>query len=599
MHIKQKSIQLFVTALFSVTAFCAVNASQAAAATWPPVGFTEAPASQNAKFSDVTTSAVTVRAPLPATFGSRPAACDNLAFLRIKRTSGPAVPSNADKVLIAQPGVLEGASAFQSVASNLVHRAWAENGKNIEFWAVDRRPNCLEDIDGLRLAKASGDPKKLIDYYYKGASYGGHQFAGFLTKDSPQARWLSKFGLDQTVKDWNEIITRGIPSQADRQQKVYCGGHSLGGVITGVYADYDFDGNSATTADAGYNQCHGYFGLDTLVTDDPLKLRQLGPGLGITSLTNGFTSSYDALLQSGLVAPFVSFPGINPEVMHLLTGLGAASQISPASESDLIEYLPAGKDVQLAYKLYFSRNLSNFLSGSPGLADFRMTNQALLGTFIDDNSMPLSIVQTSVGFFDGGPVADKNFPLPNALGAIPGLDWLTGGILGTGHLAIPTDYGRRCILLLCWYQPGTGPLYKWRNYNQLAGVSIPRDQFGKPFTNAGAEVTDIGDLADSLAALPINFAEAYFPMKLMLDTAAALAGSTSVVPGEVHPGGVAARPNINIFTGDGPLKGIAKILSPQSPVIPGYQHLDVLTAAPVQNNGQAEPVSSALLDYLY
>ncbi|MGH2906658.1 MAG: hypothetical protein ACRDKI_07795 [Solirubrobacterales bacterium] len=595
---RSRAILIAVT-LLTALATAGVAAGQASAAAWPPAGFSEATASQNAKFADVQASAVTVDAPLPASFAAHPAACDKLTFLRIKRIGGPAIPSDADKVLIAQPGVLEGASAFQDVGSNLVHRAWSERGKNIEFWAVDRRANCLEDVNGLRLAKATNDPKKLIDYYYKGASYGGQTFAGFLKKNSPDVKWLAKMGMDQTLRDWNEVITRGIPLQSDRQQKVYCGGHSLGGLITGAYADYDFDGNPATLADAGYNQCKGYFGLDTLVTDDPVKLRELGAATGLSALASGVTGGYDALLQSGAIAPFVSLPGINPEVMYLLTGVGAATQLAPTTESGLVKYLPADSDVQLAYKLYFSRDLSTFLSGSPGLADFRMTNQALLGTFIDDNSMPLGIVQTSVGFFDGGPVADKNFPLPDVLGNIPGLEWLTNGILGTGHLAIPTDYGRHCLLLICWYTPGTGPLYKWRNYNQLGGVSIPRDFFGRPYTDKYQEVTDINDVADSLAALPMNFVEAYFPLKLALDSFLGLAGATGTVPGQVHPEGVAARPNINILTADGPVAGLARVFSPESPVIPGYQHLDVLTAAPTQNNGQPEPAATKLLDYLY
>lgn len=599
MDIEVRHARTLIAALIASVVFCALGASSASAASWPRAGFSEGPASQNAKFPDVEASAVTVSAPLPASFGAHPAACDNLNFLRMRRVGGPADPSDASKVLIAQPGVLEGASAFQDIGSNLVRRAWTEHGQNIEFWAIDRRANCLEDVNGLRLAKAAHDPTKLLDYYYHGASYQGNQFEGFLGKDAPQVQWLAKMGMDQTLRDWNEVITRGIPSQADRQQKVYCGGHSLGGIITGAYADYDFDGDPSTTADAGYNQCRGYFGLDTLVTDDPVKLRQLGASLGLTSLTNGVTSGYDALLQSGAIAPFVSLPGINPEVMYLLTGVGAAAQISPTVESNLVAQLPADSDVQLAYRLYFSRDLGGFLTGTPRLADFRMTNQALLGTFTDDNSMPLGIVQTSVGFYDGGPVADKNFPLPNVLGNLPGLEWLTNGILGTGHLAIPTDYGKHCFIVLCWYEPGTGPLYKWRNYNQLAGQSIARDAFGNPYTSTREEVTDINDLADSLSALPMNFVEGYFPMKLMLDSVLALGGSTSAVPGEVHPEGVAARPNINIITGGGPVAGIAKLLSPQSPVIPGYQHLDVLTAAPVQNNGQPEPASSALLDYLY
>ena len=59
-----------------------------------------------------------------------------------------------------------------------------------------------------------------------------------------------------------------IPDQQGRKQKVLCGGHSLGGFITGYFSEWDFDGNRATTDDAGFNQCAGYFALDTAVTSD-------------------------------------------------------------------------------------------------------------------------------------------------------------------------------------------------------------------------------------------------------------------------------------------------------------------------------------------
>ncbi|MFG2467263.1 hypothetical protein ACGFXB_17650, partial [Streptomyces canus] len=47
------------------------------------------------------------------------------------------------------------------------------------------------------------------------------------------------------------------------------------------------------------------------------------------------------------------------------------------------------------------------------------------------------------------------------------------------------------------------------------------------------------------------------------------------------------------LAGDGLLAG--RVPADLHPVVAdGYQHLDVLTAAPVQNNGRPEPVSTAL-----
>jgi hypothetical protein len=54
-----------------------------------------------------------------------------------------------------------------------------------------------------------------------------------------------------------------------------------------------------------------------------------------------------------------------------------------------------------------------------------------------------------------------------------------------------------------------------------------------------------------------------------------------------------ANPTLTVLAGDGLLAG--HIPAGLHPVIaPGYQHLDVLTAALVQNDGRPEVVSSSL-----
>ena len=63
------------------------------------------------------------------------------------------LPGHA-RILVAQPGILEGAGAFDSVARNTVAAA-AKNGKHIEFWALDRRSNCLEDHTGVQAGLAA------------------------------------------------------------------------------------------------------------------------------------------------------------------------------------------------------------------------------------------------------------------------------------------------------------------------------------------------------------------------------------------------------------------------------------------------------------
>ncbi len=553
--------------------------------TWPPAGFTEIQADMHLAFPDTAATAVTVYAPLPDSFPEHPAECDNLRFLRVRHADGPDNPSDADRILIAQPGVLEGASAFYNVAGNLVTRAYGERGKYIEFWAIDRRANALEDLNGLELARSTGDPHDFIDYYYRGREYRGKKFEGFLNAYT-DADWLAEMGMDRTLRDWNEVITRGIPDQAVRQEKVYLGGHSLGGFITGAYACWDFDGDPDTTGDAGYNQCAGYFGLDTTVTSGTLVGTMSGSSVDLGSLLGDIPENAVALMRAGYLMRFVSLPGIiDPEVMTLLTGIGAAAHLWPDEESDSVSYMPRTFTTDLSYRVYHSRNLCDFLGATVSLRKIRYTNEALFGVFMDDNAMPISIIRSSAGFFEGGRLADKNFPLSEAqaeaLAEAPGLEFMTG-FFGGGKLAIAVDDGT---------SNDEGPLYGWLNYDEIDDASVPLARDGEPYTTAASEATDMRDLSFSVGALPMNFVEAYFPMRLAIE-------SMLGTDGLVHADGVERHPVLDIVAGDGPnLAG--ENMRPGTPVIPGYDHLDVLTAAAVQNDGQPEKVTTNLLDFIF
>jgi hypothetical protein len=532
-------------------------------------GRTETAVASTSPVTGVTESVVRVKAPLPASFGARPAACDWLSYLRYRASDGPQASADADRILVAQPGILEGAGAFDSVARNTVARA-AEQGLHIEFWALDRRSNCLEDRTGI----ASGDQHTAVDYYYRGKQVAGRTFAGYLGND--RLGWMAKLGIEQTVRDQYDLLTAELPDQGLRKRKVLCGGHSLGGVITGYFATADFDGDRATTADAGHNQCAGYFALDTTVSTsladlsgsipDDTNLPDIGLGHG----------AVQAGLDSGLLPRSLSAPVLlNPETMTLLAIAGLGAVRDPGGEADLPSYLPSNVNIEATNRFLFSKDTTAFLTGSPAVKDFRLTNAAVLGALMDDNAVPLAFLQSSVGFFDGGPIADKNFPVANGGAQQPGL-------FGTDYKAIPD-------------RPH-GPLYTWRNYDRVGDPDDPgyRSADGTPFTAAGKEVTDVQELARSLAEQPLDFTEQYFPTKLVTDLQ--LATSPQVKRLVVHPEGLTANPTLTVLAGDGLLAG--RIPSDLRPVVAdGYQHLDVLTAAPVQNNGRPEPVSTSLTEF--
>ncbi|WP_055533712.1 hypothetical protein [Streptomyces graminilatus] len=528
---------------------------------------TEAPvASSGTAAAGVTETVVRVKAPLPASFGVRPAACDWLSYLRYRSSDGPAKSADADRILVAQPGILEGAGAFDSVARNTVARA-AEQGSHIEFWALDRRSNCMEDHTGVD----SGDQHTAVDYYYRGKRVAGRTFDGFAGND--KLGWMAKLGIEQTVRDQYTLLKAELPDQRVRERKLLCGGHSLGGVITGYFAVADFDGDPATTADAGYRQCAGYFALDTTVSTslgglsgnipDDSNLPDIGLGYAVVQ----------AGLDSGVLPRSFSAPVLlNAETMTLLAVAGVGAIQDPGGEADLPSYLPSTFNIEATNRFLFSKDAANFLTGSPGVRDFRLTNEAVLGALLDDNSVPLAFLQSSVGFFDGGPIVDKNFPVANSGNQGPGTAY-------KATLGVPN-----------------GPLYTWRNYDRVGDPDDPgyRSADGTLFTDAGKEVTDIRELARSLAGQPLDFTEQYFPTKLVTDIE--LGTSPQVKRLVVHPEGIKARPTLTVLAGDGLLAG--RIPADLHPVVAdGYQHLDVLTAAPVQNNGRPEPVSTSLTEF--
>ncbi|MPY44181.1 hypothetical protein FNH04_31035 [Streptomyces phyllanthi] len=537
---------------------------------------TETPVASTSPITDVVETQVSLRVPLPVSAGIRPERCDRLSYLRYRSASGPASSAAADRILVAQPGILEGAGAFDSVARNTV-RAAAEQGRHIEFWALDRRSNCLEDNTGI----ASGDTGKAVDYYYGGREVNGRTFSGFVTSD--QAGWLAEVGLEQTVRDQYDLLAAELPDQRLRKQKVLCGGHSLGGVLTGVFATWDFDGNPATTADAGYNQCAGYFALDTTIStslDDlqgndgdmngGLLPERTVPdtGLGLTVVRAG--------LRTGVLPRFLGLPVVlNPETMNLLAIGGLAARNAPDAESALLDSVPSNVNLETTARTLFSKDAGVFLTGRPTIRDFRLTNAAVLGAFVDDNSAPLAFLHSSVGLFDspgGGRIVDKEFPVSNDVQGSPAL-------FGSELKAIPDE--------------PDGPLYTWRNFDRVGAPDDPvhRSENGTPFTTAAKEVTDIRELARSLSEQPLDFTEDYFPTRLVTDIQ--LIDEPELARKLVHKNGLTANPRITFVAGDGILAD--HVPEDENPVIlPGYQHLDVLTAAPVQNGGGREQISVRL-----
>lgn len=547
-----------------------VVAAAAPSATAQPIDMerTEIAVVSSSPISSVAESVVSLRIPLPESAGPHPAACDRLSYLRYRDGAGPARSADADAVLVAQPGIFEGAGAFDSVARNTVAAA-AQLGRHVEFWALDRRSNCLEDHLGRRAGLAANDVHLAVDYYYRGADVDGRRFGGVVPND--QLGWLGHLGVAQTVQDQFDLLAAELPDPALRKRKTLCGGHSLGGVLTAFFAEWDFGGA------AGADQCAGYFALDSSI-DTSLSALNGIPDIIDLSLGGIGATAVEAALDGGALPRVLALPAvINPETMNLLGIAGLAAYLAPDAESDLARYVPGSLNQETTYRVLLSRDAAAAATGSPSVRDFRITNAAALGAFLDANSQPLALLQAGFGFFDGGTVTGKDFPLPGDVAAVPALRGLTGMLFGPDRKAIPD-------------QPN-GPLYTWRNYDDPAATA-PADRNGAPFTDAVHEVTDIADLARSLAAQPLDFTEWYFPMRLAFDVFQSQA--PELARHRTHPGGVLANPTINLIGGAGVVVATGWRGHGETVTAPGYHHIDVLTAAARQPGGRPEIVSTNL-----
>lgn len=518
----------------------------------------------------VVASTVTLSAPMPARTPARPAACDTISYLRLRSQSGPAQAKQSDAVLISMPGILAGAGSMDETGRGVV-RAASARGKHFEFWSLDRRSNCLEDHWGTALARANDDPQLAFDYYFKGASFGGNKFAGLAT--GARLSWLSRMTLAQTIKDEATVISRELPASF-RKKKLLCGGHSLGGPLTSALASLDFDGDPRTTADAGWRQCAGFFALDT-------RLPVAASGTQATVISALKLS--DVLGQGAYGSPTLTGgPPLSSEVFQILPVLGLAAEMAPDQQSTILPQLPHNSNFDSALGLLLSRDLWQALTHNPDVRTLRATNAAALAAVFDDNSSPISILRAGLGIGAGGPFAPKQFPV--AYNSPPVL-----GLFGGARLAAPTAYGPKA------------PLYRWLDWQQSAASAPLRDPWGTPYSQPENEVTDMRSFAHNMAGDGLNFAEQYFPARLVTDLAGWTLGDRSGAQSVFrYPNGVTKKPAIyfdamrGLGGSAGPVSGPAgtKVVK-----LPGYAHLDVGTAAEVDATGNPAPIPRELVEF--
>ncbi len=507
-----------------------------------------------------------VYSPYPRENGEIPAGtncgwdCDYIRFTRYRpATAGD--PKAVDAILILIPGYMGGANSFDYIGRQLVSMAEADSSVgSLEVWAMDRRTNCLEDLTGMNAAEAAGDPGIAVDYYYYGSEVDGKVFQGFLGEsDVP---FLSEFGLSLLMNDVRTIIAQMLPETADPKQTVFVGGHSAGGGFASYFAGWDFDGNPATEEDAGFSMCAGLIGLDGTV----------GPRSGDFIDEADYAQRLEDI-RGGASPRLNLLMGVTPEALSLFELIGMNAHLFPDDEATLARDVPYSDSVVSLMRMLSSRDLVHYLTGTPSFADFRYTNEAVLGAFFDDDFNPVGILQTSMGFLQGGPVVEKDFPgdLADLLGLF--------GIQKDG-VYIPWDAGPPDDL-------GTGPLYSWVNFDEVGNASDPdyQDTTGSlTYTTWRDEVTDIQDVAVSLYRGETNFPEWYYTSRIGLDGQAASA-----------PYG----PDYGLFFSHNDMIETLPLLNIRASEHEGYNHQDVLFAAADRPSHRESEVLGPMMDFVF
>ena len=501
----------------------------------------------------------TIYAPAPRDNGTPPPECDYIRYLRYRPQTLDGLPKEVRAVLVLLPGYGGGAASFDYLGRNLVAMAELNNAGSIEVWALERRPNCLEDLSAMNAAEEARDPEVAVDYYYLNKPVNGRTFPGFLRQD--EVPFLSEFGLKLFMEDIFTVISSKIPDPAVRKNTVFIGGHSLGSPLSSLFAGWDMDGNPQTLDDAGYNNCAGLIGLEGRVS--------------FTSFSTLTEAAYVRRLEgirSGSSPRYQQLAGITPEALALLEMMAMYAAFAPDEESTLFQRVPYSRDVEQLIRAIHSRDLLQYITGVPAFTDYRYTNEALLGIFIDDNFQPVSIMQASLGFLYGGPVVAKTFSLFPA-------NLMGGGSGSDGKLFIAGDPGPP-------ENPGSGPLYKWANFDEIGDAADPdyRDTSGTlTYTTEVSEVTDIQDFARLLFQGPLNFPEWYYAARLGLDMSAAAAPfSTRYGLNYLHRDTAASLPVIQFLASE----------------IEGYDHIDVLCAATDRPQRRKNEVFEPLLKFL-
>jgi hypothetical protein len=515
---------------------------------------------------------------------------NRVSYLRTFLAKPNAPPPRA--IWIVVPGFLGGGGTFTPLARQLVQKY---NG-NLEVWAVDRRPNQLEDRRGADYTvdqiAAATSTDEVRDALYAGTFFYLPEDGSFDTNENgeiddptelPDAlgdprsyvlleqddlRFFAHWGVDTYVRDWKTLVDRAR-SIVGADGVVLFGGHSQGTYWASVFAAYDFDPDP-DVVDAGYEHLDGIVLLEGGGAGS-------GPSASAPDLAEYEATVADLETAGGPDVYLDDFQGIQPAVLGPAAELAGLAGIHLPDESAILQ--------------------RTAVFGAPPFTLFftaPFDNRAQIAFFIDDDTQPITAFRASLGFSDDG---------RNTL--IPG-----GGFLGEFYFAAANATLRR----FKDFDDPTLPTCPPNVRNVSPGCAI--EDLGPPGDTSNpsgprwgveAEVTSLDDVLE-IQALASNFVEWYFGSgRPGLDGAygndsSALVAESVAAHGHEGPLVLTQQANVDVpilciggSNGLTPLASnfasyLASIATPTADqeiaILEGYAHLDPLTA---RDNG-AVPV---------
>jgi pimeloyl-ACP methyl ester carboxylesterase len=398
-------------------------------------------------------------------------------------------------ILILVPGFLGGAGTFSPLARQLVEAF----GGALEVWAVDRRPNQLEDRRGSlyaqqRIAEARS-PQDLAQAIEEATFFYVPEEEGFDVNQNgeidppfelPDAfgeprsyvrlsqddmRYAADWGVDTYVRDWKVLVDRAREMVGPRGLVLF-GGHSQGTYWTGVFAAYDFDPDP-NVVDAAYQSVDGL-----------LLLEGGGPGPAAADAPDlaGYQSQVAALEQPGGPDVFLqSFQDIEPAVLGPGAEVSGLAAIALPDERSFVQKTTV-----------FSKAPFSLFFNAP------ITNRGLVAWFVDDDFQPFTAFRASIGFTDDG--FNALAPPAPALG----LDDSFYVATSNGGLRTWKDYDDPSLPTCPPGTPDAGPGCAILDNGPRPGPDDPPARWGME-----REVTDLDDFLE-IQVMATNFIEWYF-----------------------------------------------------------------------------------------